>query len=247
MRCEICRELVSADLDGELTPVEQRAMQAHISGCRDCTAFGERAADLHRAARVTAADQVPDLTDAIMAAHPSRPSKERTRDVAAFADFLRYALGAVAVTQLVLAVPELFRRSGSEQVHNAHHLGGWDLAFAVGLLVVALQPWRARGLLPMAGALAGVMIITAVIDLAGGNAVGMAESTHLLEITGVLLLWQLARTQPSGRTPFRRDRGSGDGPPSTEPLRPRRWIEPGSSGPATACAPDREQQPRRAA
>src|SRR5947209_2586433 len=188
MHCATCRELISADVDGELRSIEREAMEAHVAGCRACTAFRASVTATHRAMRLRSAEPVPDLTASILAAHAAEStaagpvaagSGARRAGAAAGTTFLRYALGVVAVTQLVMALPELIDPDGSAStLHAAHHLGAWDIAFAVGLLVVAVQPWRARGLLPMCAALGGVMVVLAVIDVASGRTPGLAESTE---------------------------------------------------------------------
>jgi predicted anti-sigma-YlaC factor YlaD len=70
------------------------------------------------------------------------------------------------------------------------------VALGIGLLVAAVEPSRARGLLPMAGALAAVMTIGAVADVLDGGAAPAAESVHLLELAGVAGLVALRRANP---------------------------------------------------
>lgn len=219
MSCDAHRELISADLDGEATESERAELAAHLATCEVCTAFAADAAALHRASRIAPAAAIPDLTDAILerasvgppttrpsADAPAVPSGRRARRrarrsqhdgrgrVAVLA--FQYGLLVVALLMVVLAVPELLAPS-SDAVHTSRHLGGWDVAFAIGLVLAALQPWRARGLLPMAAALAGVMVVTAVIDIAHGSTPGMAEGTHLLEVFGLVFLWLLSRSIPT--------------------------------------------------
>ena len=69
---------------------------------------------------------------------------------------------------MVLALPELFASTG-DAVHTSRHLGAWDVAFAVGLVLAALQPWQARGLLPMAAEAAGMrfeQLVERMLELA---------------------------------------------------------------------------------
>jgi predicted anti-sigma-YlaC factor YlaD len=112
----------------------------------------------------------------------------------------------VALTQLILAVPELIMgATGGSSVHLEHHLGAWDVAMAVGLLVAAWQPERARGLLPMALALGGILFATAVVDLATGNTAALNEAAHLLEFVGVLFLCSSPPDRPARLAPSCQD------------------------------------------
>ncbi len=231
------RELISAELDGEADDTERAALAAHLAICSACTTFRADASRLHRASRVGVAASVPDLTDAILdrvaaegvafepAADLGRAVVRKRRLVYA----MQYGLLVVALLMVVLAVPDLLASSGNE-VHASRHLGGWDLAFAVGLLLAALQPWRARGLLPMAGALAGVMAVTAAIDIVHGSTPGMAEGTHLLEVLGLAFLWMLARAVPGADRP---GRARVDGP-SIRSMVAERFGRVGRPGPVAS-------------
>ena len=265
MQCELGRELISAGLDDELGASERSALDRHLETCEDCTAYAAAAARLHRSSRVVPAAPVPDLTDAILGRldgvqapdtepprsigsdprtgrRPRRPpgrsdrSADARRSRRVFA--LQYGLLVVALSMVVLSVPELLATTGAA-IHATRHLGVWDLAFAVGLLVAALQPWRARGLLPMAAALGCAMALTAGLDLSRGVTTGIAELSHLLEVLGLLFLWLLSRAAPidSRLGPSRRAAGGflavkSRGPRVLDPL--RAWVGT-LSGPA---APD---------
>lgn len=208
MRCDRSRELISALLDGEVSgPADE--LGRHLDGCAACRSWEARARALHRSICLQPAPEVPDLTAAILNRRPEaepRPSRLPVLGI------LRAALAVIAGTQLVVAAPELLARA-SEHGHATRHLGGWDVAFAVGLLVVAAQPWRARGLLPMAGAVAGVMVLTGAIDAVSGGTPGMAEATHLLEVCGLAVLWAISRAEAhrsQGGGGHRRLPGSGN-------------------------------------
>lgn len=188
MRCDDCREGLSARLDGEALPpgLTGPALDAHVEGCDECAAWAGEVARLHRALRVRPAHPVPDRTEAILAAVPlaSRPRPVR--------EGVRYALLAVGLTQLVLAVPALFLATDpATPVHVTREMGAFELALAVGLLSAAWRPRLAVGLLPFAAALAGGMAVTAAVDLAQGAAVAVTEAHHVLDLAGVVLLWLL--------------------------------------------------------
>jgi plastocyanin len=68
VQCEPFQEALSALADGELEPGAERAVRAHLEGCSDCRRRLEEIEALGRRVRVRAADPVPDLTSAVLAA-----------------------------------------------------------------------------------------------------------------------------------------------------------------------------------
>lgn len=186
MRCDRGRDLLSARLDGEATADESAALDRHLASCIACADFAASLGAVERLTRLMPAEPVPDLTAAVMAANPPAgpdPRREATR----------WSLVVVAVAQLVVALPSLLAGSGGEAAHTTREVGGWSTALAVGLLVAAWQPARARGMLPLGLALAAVLGLGAVVDVMNGTTAGAGEAVHLLEIAGIGLLWLLAR------------------------------------------------------
>jgi predicted anti-sigma-YlaC factor YlaD len=93
----------------------------------------------------------------------------------------------------VLNVPALvLGRSDGSMPHAARHLGSFAIAYAVGLFVVAARPAKARSLLPVTGALAGCLVVTAIADSIDGNVPLLGELAHLPEVVGVILVWMMA-------------------------------------------------------
>ena len=205
MRCDLAHEAISTRLDGELPPLEDAALDAHLEGCVACQSHARALAGLHRSLRIRPAEPVPDLTTAIVAATaghlptPAAPARPAERPPVEWA---RYALFTVAFTQLVLALPLLLLGTDEgSALHTTRELGAFGLALAVGMLVVAWQPHRAAGLLPMAVALAAGLTVTAVADMVTGHSPIVGEAPHLLELVGVLLLWRLASSAPDAPLP----------------------------------------------
>jgi predicted anti-sigma-YlaC factor YlaD len=194
MHCDDIREALSAAADGEAHPVEQRVLDAHLARCAACAAFRTEVTDLDRRVRVRAAAPVPDLSRTIVTM--AAPARAR--------EWPRYLLLWVALAQLAVAVPALLDRDAGASIHAAHELGSWDVALAVGLLVAAWQPRRAAGLLPFALALAGAMVATAVLDVAGGHAPAIGEAQHVLDLIGVAALWLLTRSEVPSAADVRR-------------------------------------------
>lgn len=166
--------------------MDEAELDTHLSTCPTCSAYAAGANQLHRSLRLRTADDVPDLVGAVLA-RVETPKRSRP-------EWARYALFAVALSQLLLALPALLLGDSlGASVHIARELGSWDVALAVGLLYAAWRPERSAGLLPFAAALAATMVLTAVLDVASGRESALAESHHLLEIIGLVLLAVLAR------------------------------------------------------
>jgi predicted anti-sigma-YlaC factor YlaD len=198
MDCTTCREAVSAALDGESTAAERTAVDHHLTTCTSCRAWSLGASQVHRLVRLRPAEAVPDLAPAILAkAHPPQAGRW---------EWIRTALAVVAVTELVLSVPALLGADSGATVHVARHVGSLSAALAVGLLYAAWKPVRAYGLLPIALALGGCLLVTSFIDLGNGRVDAVGEAHHVLDLVAVALLWALAgRPLPrlGGRAPAR--------------------------------------------
>lgn len=199
--CTAIREAVSAELDGEVSPVGRAEVARHLQGCVACERFVEDLAALARRTRVGAADQVPDLTASIVARVTTAPTS--TSSVARSARQLRdlRALVALAgVAQLVVALPMLLGLLGPD-LHLGRDLGAAQVAIGVGLMFAAVQPRRSAGLLPVVAVVAAATVVAATIDVVTGAASFAAELTHLAELVGVAALWALSRQLPPQKRP----------------------------------------------
>ncbi len=185
--CSAAHEMLSARLDGDESVLDAARVDAHLAGCVRCRAYAARLARLHRAVRVRAAEPVPDLSEAILAR--ARPART--------ADWARAALLVVALTELVLALPRiLLGEEAGASAHIARHLGVLSAALAVGLIVAAWRPQRARALLPVALAVVAGTVATTALDVADGNVGALGEAHHVLELVALVLLWWVADHPP---------------------------------------------------
>jgi predicted anti-sigma-YlaC factor YlaD len=183
MRCETCRELLSAVRDGEASDAEAEAARRHRERCAPCARYARSLERLGRLTALRPAEPVPDLTGPILEAVPPvgvRPALG-----------LRAGLAAVAVALLAVSVQCLV--AGAGPGHASHHLAMWDAAFAVGLLVVVARPERARGLVPVGVALVTFMVVANLLERHDGTAGSMSLVAHVLEGTAALGLWALSR------------------------------------------------------
>ncbi len=191
MDCRIARETLSADLDGEVTSDEGIALRLHLTDCGSCQTYEAQLRQLHRSVRIREVDPVPNMVPAVLAnARPPRLGR---------GEWIRYSLGLVAATNLFLGLPDFLLRPVADG-HDNRHLGAFTIAVSIGLLFAAIRPQRAYGLLPFAAALGFTMLIGAAVDTVQGGQSLLAESTHILDLVGLSLLWLLA----GGRLPFAR-------------------------------------------
>ncbi len=106
-------------------------------------------------------------------------------------EWVRSLLGVVGGVLVVLHTPQLLGL-GTSAGHDTRHLGAFGVSLGLGLLWAAVRPERAIGLIPVAAALAGTMLVTSIVDLAAGRATMLGESTHTLEVAGLGLVWWLS-------------------------------------------------------
>ena len=183
--CSGVRELVSAAADDQLAPNEETALAAHLEHCADCTAYADELAVLTRSIRLRPVTARADLTDAILSR--SRPPRLGR------GGWMRPALAWVGVVIAVQSVgPLVFGDIDGTPTHVARHVGASALALAIGLLYAAWRPTRAFGLLPLVIALFAATVAAALLDTFAGDRTAVAESVHLAELIGMVLLWFVA-------------------------------------------------------
>ena len=192
---------LSARADAEPVEIPNTVIDWHLRGCDSCRAYASALDGMP--AMLEPAPAAVDVSDRIVAA---AGRVDRGGVWGAF----RLALFAVAIGEIVLALPDLLGDAPQGDVHLARHLGAFQAAFAVGLIVVALRPAKARAMVPQTLALAVAMIGAAIADIVGGRTPAFGETQHFLEICGLFLVWCFAtrRGWPRGvsdAVPRRRD------------------------------------------
>lgn len=200
--CLAARAVLSAQLDGEPEPPLTEEITEHLADCPYCAVWRESMHQLTRRVRLTSAralpDRTPQLLAAVLADQPTRrPSRAAYRVV-------RLGLAVAAAAQFVIIVPALILGDAGALVppHASRELGAFNVALAVGYVVAALRPSRARGALPLVAAATGLLVVLAFIDSALGQTTLLAESPHLIAVVGWALLAVLARgdaQEPLGR------------------------------------------------
>lgn len=206
--CDTVREGLSAELDGEATPAQRAAAEAHLPACPDCRQWYDGAAAVTRLARTSPAVPGPDVTAAVL---PAAPGRGRAR----VAGGLRVALAAIGIAQLALVVAQLATGGAVGGGHGGGHVGresaAWGLGLAVGFLWVAARRSRPATLLPVLTAFVGYVVLLNINDLASGR-VGLEHvaTIHVTEVVGYLIVAALSwpslnfHAPRPGPTPLRR-------------------------------------------
>jgi predicted anti-sigma-YlaC factor YlaD len=198
MRCDDARTALSARLDGEDPPFGPAETQTHVNGCPACQDWLARAERVTRAVRIQPVD-VPDLTARILTSVRADGSLARPGPVGAkVRTSLRWGLGALAVVQLAIAVPELLGASG-HAAHTGREVAAFDIALAVGLLLVASYPVYARAFSPVVVTLVVCLASASTVDMLQGLVAPTHVAIHLIAVIQAGLVWLLARS--SGPTP----------------------------------------------
>lgn len=192
MDCSEIRLSISANLDGEDPSLPPAVVAAHVSGCPGCRSWSVEASGLHRSVRVQAAPVEPDRTEAILAALPVR-----TVRVHDHVRSLRIVTLIIAMVQAVAAVPLLLGHGDMMHMHYARHIGVFSAALAIGLVVAAWQPARARGLLPVLAVVVVGLAWSCFEDLLAGRSVPGSSIAHAANVAGLATVWMLAHTSPA--------------------------------------------------
>jgi predicted anti-sigma-YlaC factor YlaD len=215
--CEDVQVAMSARLDGEDPGVPVEAIDSHVAGCPTCTAW-LGTADRIRAETRWSVGTAPDRTEAIMAAVAAdaivaaQVSRHRAAAEAhARRQVLRVGVGLAALLQLGLALPTLVGAflAGPSGAHTGREMASFDVAVAVGFLLAAYRPARARAFVPVALVLAACLAITSGVDLVRGVTNLAHEFGHLVALVQAGLLWALGRNESTGASRVPRPRAAG--------------------------------------
>ena len=170
MACDRWIDAISAIADGEDPGIDRQLVDAHVARCASCRAFRAELAAM------------PDVSRRVTAANAAADRASRPR-------LLRFMLGLVSIQIAAVSLPTLILGDDSDVPHRARDLAAFGVAYAAGLLVVAVRPARARTMLPVAQVLSAAIVVSALIDFVDGSTSIRTEVAHLPELVGALLLW----------------------------------------------------------
>jgi predicted anti-sigma-YlaC factor YlaD len=218
LSCDTIRLDLSSRLDGEPTRLSANLVDAHTQFCGTCQAWLDGAQRVTRTIRQPMAN-VPDLTARILAAlqadgtvdvgthahkAPARiPSIIRFGaswgstdsvgvDQLGWVRRLRWALGALAVLQLLLALPALLGAAGHD-AHTGREVAALQIALSAGLLMTAMYPEHARVFAPVAITLVVCFGAISALDTIQDAVTPARVALHLLTVAQAIVVWQIAR------------------------------------------------------
>ena len=184
-------------MDGEGSD-DHPHVDAHLDRCSSCRAWLEAAAQVTRRVRIAPAPPAVDLVRPVLARAGVRP----TRGFGRRRFLLRACLAVIGLAQLAFTLAPLL--GYPQELHVAHEVGAWDLAFGVALLTAAWSPRRAGGLVPMGAALLVILVTLTALDIFAGRATIADEGSHVVLAISLVLLWLLDRSARGPDGPFSR-------------------------------------------
>lgn len=194
--CTAAEEWISAAADGEAASVPPDEVTAHLGACPACREFAsavDQGRDRSSLVPLRVAPPVAEHSASIV-------SKANADDRSAVGSILTVLLVVLALRIASLAVGDLTATGAfGANAHAAKHLGAFGVAYAAGLILVAVRPARARAMLPVAVVLTVAMALGAVVDVVEGRVPLSGEQSHLPELVSAVVLWMIARRQSHTR------------------------------------------------
>lgn len=200
MDCDTAREALSARIDGEREPIPAARVDEHLAGCEPCRQWQLAAVEQTQLLRRMAGRS--QLA-------PVRQSADRGRDHPSIS-WRRWALGAVGVVQLGLAIAQglgadLGVPHAATAGHVLHESTAWSAALGVVMVVAAIRPVMAAGLTGVLASFAAFLVLYEITDTHAGRVTIERPLTHLPLVAGALLallVWRRDR-QDEGPGPDR--------------------------------------------
>jgi predicted anti-sigma-YlaC factor YlaD len=211
VRCEECREAISARLDGEDEPAGRAGTDAHLAGCAECRGWRDEAIVVTRLARTGPVTAGRGVDDEVLTAAPG-PGRGRLTLL------LRGGLGALGAVQLVLGLVQVtgftlghtagHAHPGVAPDHLWHESAAWNVAVGAGFIWVALARSRPGGLLPILTAFVAVLGPLSLNDVIAGRVDSIRLLGHGFLVAGYLIILALSyRNTDPGEPPAGRRTG----------------------------------------
>ena len=191
MDCDVAREALSARIDGEREQIPAARVDEHLADCGSCRQWQADAVEQTQLLRRLAG------RSQLSAVRPRTAAVPEPRPAPAVS-WQRWALGAVGLVQLVLAVAQaLGAHLGVPHAAMGGHVlnesTAWSAALGVVMVAAAVRPPVAGGLMWVLGAFAAVLSVYVVSDAVTGRVTADRVLTHLPVLVGAVLAWLVWR------------------------------------------------------
>jgi predicted anti-sigma-YlaC factor YlaD len=195
--CDAVREALSARIDGERASISFKCVDAHLANCLQCRQW-----------RVAVVDQATRLNELAIAARLRSPLDERLisrkracSGVVRRMVFVsaRWGLASVGIVIVLLTALQVLGMAAARGPAVEGHLLGestaGSLGIGVAMIVVALRPATAAGVIGLLVTYSVVMTAYVVAGVADGTVTVTRELAHLPALVGAilaLLVWRSA-------------------------------------------------------
>lgn len=184
MDCTTAREALSARIDGEREPIPAARVDEHLSGCEECRQWQAAAVEqTQMLRRLAGRSQV--------SAVPTAPQRRPDRHPGVLRSWPRWALGAVGVVQVGLALAQgLGAPVGLPHTEAGHVLNestAWSAALGVVMLVAAIRPAVAGGLAWVLIAFVSFLFLYEITDADAGRVSLDRALSHLPVLVAAVL------------------------------------------------------------
>lgn len=212
MRCDVAREALSAQLDGERPQVLPQQVDAHLQSCRRCRTWLIGAGAQTRRFATVDPGEGPDFAARIMATSGfSSTSRYRSRLGALKSGRWRWALIAVGVFQVAIATAQI---SGIDFGIMPHHYGhgevitgehllhestAWLLALGLAMIVAGIWTGAAVGVAAITGAYALALVAYVIVDAWRGEVTAARIASHVPVLAGTVFALLVARGRSRAR------------------------------------------------
>ncbi len=246
MRCDVAREALSAQLDGERPQVLAQQVDAHLESCRGCRAWLIGAAVQTRRFASIEPGQGPDLVDKILASVGEGSADRRGRWMRALRSrYRRWGLIGVGVFQVAIAAAQIggmdfgmvsaHMHGAMSGEHLMHESTAWLLALGLAMIAAGIWPVTAIGVAAITGVYSVALLSYVIVDAFNGEVTAARIASHMPLLLGLAFALLVARERVGTRAP-RADvsRAHRAAPPSpTGRRRGHLWpINRSSPGPA---------------
>jgi len=226
MRCDVAREALSAQLDGERPQVLAQQVDAHLESCRRCRTWLIGAGAQTRRLAAVEPGLGPDLAQQIMAradAASAPPYRRWLRRLGA--NYRRWGLIGVGVFQVAIAAAQIGGIDfGMMPSHGGHaHMPGmmtgehllhestaWVLALGLAMIAAGIWPVAAVGVAAIAGAYSVALVGYVAADAMDGQVTAARVASHVPVLVGLVFALLVARERVSSRKPRAADASDAD-------------------------------------